>query len=113
MPHQILLLGECHFDQSPETWRRALTLPHVRWTPGAHVDDSFHVAGLEVERLLSDWRWLYPSQVSLLARNVFGDLFLEDEAGVVFWLNTGIGKLNKVSSSEQEFIEMAQSSEKR
>jgi len=43
------------------------------------VEKWFQVDGLEIERLLRDWRWLCPSQMSLLARNLFGELFLQDE----------------------------------
>jgi len=51
--------------------------------------------------------------MSLVARNVFGDLFLCDEAGAVFWLNVTVGKLDKVSESEEEFREMAATSQRR
>jgi hypothetical protein len=71
------------------------------------------VDGLEVERLLSGWRWLCPAEMSLLARNVFGQLFLQDKTGSVFWLNTTVGKLSKVASSEAEFLELADTPEKR
>jgi hypothetical protein len=58
------------------------------------VEECFHVDGLEIDRLLSDWRWLCPSRMSVVARNVFGELFLQDDAGAVFWLNTTTGKFN-------------------
>lgn len=77
------------------------------------VEKCFKVNDLEIERLLSDWRWLCPAQMSLLARNVFGELFVQDEAGSVFWLNTTIGKLSKVANSKGEFLEMAGTSQKR
>ncbi len=77
------------------------------------MEQWFQVDGLDTERLLSEWRWLCASQMSLIARNVFGDLFLRDEVGAVFRLNTTIGKFNKVSSSETEFREMAETSDKR
>jgi hypothetical protein len=77
------------------------------------METWFQVDNLEVERLLSDWRWLCPSQMSLLARNVFGELFLLDEAGAVFWLNTTTGKMIKVSNSKVEFMKMAETKEKR
>ena len=71
------------------------------------------VDGLEVERLLSGWRWLCPAELSLLARNAFGQLFLQDKTGSVFWLNTTVGKLSKVANSKAEFLEMADSAQKR
>jgi hypothetical protein len=77
------------------------------------VEKHFHVYDLEIDRLLSDWRWLCPSQMTLVARNVFGELFLQDEAGAVFWLNTTTGKLSRVSNSHSEFLEMAETTDKR
>ena len=77
------------------------------------MEQWFQVDSLEVERLLADWRWLCPSQMTLVARNVFGELFLQDEAGTVFWLNTTTGKLSKASDSKTQFLEMVQTSEKR
>ena len=73
----------------------------------------FPVDQLEVERLLLEWRWLCPDQMTLVARSVFGDLFLRNEAGVVFWLNTSIGKLTEVAQSETHFLAMAETSEKQ
>ena len=73
----------------------------------------FEVSGLETERLLFDWQWLCPSCMSLVAKNVFGDLFLRDASGAIFWLNASVGKFDKVSTSEAEFREMAKTSEKR
>lgn len=79
------------------------------------MEKWFEVDGLEIERLLGEWRWLYtsPSRLSLVARNVFGELFLQDEAGSVFWLNSTTGRLSKVSNSHSEFLEMAETAEKR
>jgi hypothetical protein len=68
----------------------------------------FLVAHLEVERLLSEWRWLCPHRMALVARTAFGDLFLRNEAGVVFWLNTAVGKVTEVAHSETQFLEMAE-----
>jgi hypothetical protein len=70
------------------------------------VQKGFKVADLEIERLLSDWRWLCPAQMSLLAKNLFGELFLMDETGAVLWLNTTVGKLSKVADSKVECLEM-------
>jgi len=41
-----------------------------------------------------------PFQMSLLARNLFGELFLQDEIGAVIWLNTTVGKLSEVADSK-------------
>jgi hypothetical protein len=77
------------------------------------MEPWFRVDHLEVERLLSEWRWLCPQPMALVARTAFGDLFLRDDAGAVFWLNVAVGKLTKVSDSEAHFREMAETSQKR
>jgi hypothetical protein len=77
------------------------------------MEKWFEVDGLETERLLAEWHWLCPYRLSLVARNVFGDLFLRDQAGAVFWLNATVGKFSEASSSEAEFRKMAETSEKR
>lgn len=80
---------------------------------GAQLEPCFEVQGLEAERLLSEWHWLCPPGLSLVAKNVFGEFFLRDEAGQIFWLNVTVGSLEKVATSEAEFREMAETSEKR
>lgn len=77
------------------------------------LTEWFRVDGLDVELLLSEWRGLCPAGMSLLARNVFGGLFVQDKTGSVFWLNTSVGKLTKVASSKVEFLKAAESDEKR
>ena len=77
------------------------------------MEEWFEVGHLDVERLLSEWRWLYPGRVALVARNAFGDLFLRDLEGAVFWLNAAVGKLTKVSDSEKQFRELAKTADKR
>jgi hypothetical protein len=68
---------------------------------------------LDVERLLGDWRWLCPQKMELVARTAFGDLFLRDGTGAVFWLNAAEGRLTKVSGSEVEFRDALETAEKR
>ena len=51
--------------------------------------------------------------MSLLGRSVFGDLFLSDPAGQVFWLQVDIGKFTQVANSESEFLELAQTEQKQ
>ena len=68
------------------------------------IEKWFEVDDLDIERLISDWRWLCPSRMSLLARNLFGELFLQDDTGAVFWLDTTVGKLSKIAQSKTEFL---------
>jgi hypothetical protein len=77
------------------------------------MEPWFLVDHLEVERLLSEWRWLCPQRMALVARTAFGDLFLRNDAGAVFWLDVAVGKLTKVSDSEAHFRAMAETSQKR
>jgi hypothetical protein len=77
------------------------------------MKQCFLVDHLDVERLLSEWRWLCPHRMALVARTAFGDLFLRNEAGVIFWLNTGVGMLTEIVHSETQFLAMAETSEKR
>ena len=72
----------------------------------------FQVQQLDVERLLAEWRWLCPQSLSLLARNMFGDLFLRDASGQIFRLQIDIGKFDKVADSEDQFFELVQTEQK-
>jgi hypothetical protein len=76
------------------------------------MQDWFAVEHLDVERLLVDWRWLCPKRMTLVARNVFGDLFLRDESGEVFRLNVAVGKMVAVAKSEAQFRALAESHDK-
>ena len=77
------------------------------------MNDWFRVEHLNVDRLLSEWRWLCPAEMALVARTAFGDLFLRDQAGAVFWLNTAVGKLSQVATSEAEFRNAVETTDKR
>jgi hypothetical protein len=77
------------------------------------VEQWLKVDDIEVERLLSHWRWLCPAKVWLLAKNLFGELFLIDESAGVLWLDTTAGKLSKVANSKAEFLVLAETSQKR
>lgn len=80
---------------------------------GETVESYFVVEQLDSERLLAEWKWLCPAPMTLVARSAFGDLFLRDQEGAVFWLDIGIGKLTRVCYSEAEFLEIAKSEGKR
>ena len=77
------------------------------------MENWFAVDQLDVERLLTDWRWLCPQPVTLVARNAFADLFLENESGEILKLDVAIGKLTKVADSYDQFRELAATHEKR
>jgi hypothetical protein len=77
------------------------------------MESYFLVDHLDVERLLADWRWLCPQPMSLVARSAFGDLFLRDEAGIIFKLDIAIGQLKQIAKSEAEFRNLARTKEQR
>ena len=77
------------------------------------MENYFLVEHLDVERLLSEWRWLCPQPMVLIARSGFGDLFLRDEAGKIFKLDISIGQIQEIATCEAEFRELAVSKEKR
>jgi len=75
--------------------------------------NAFPVESLDANRLLADWRWLCPKPMSLVARNVFGELFLADERGIVFWLNVTTGTLTQIANSQADFHRIAALQENR
>ena len=80
---------------------------------GDRMENWFAVDYLDVERLLSNWRWLCPKPMALVAKNSFADLFLRNESGEIFRLDVAGGKLTKVAASEVQFCELAATPEKR
>jgi hypothetical protein len=71
------------------------------------------VDDLDAERLLADWRWLCPLNVTIVDRNAYGDLFLRDEGGRVFRLNVAIGNLSLIAESEAQFLVLCQDADNR
>jgi hypothetical protein len=66
---------------------------------------------LDSERLLSQWRWLCPQALTVIDRNLFGDLFLSDAMGRVHMLDVGGGEFSLVAESISEFTERARTPE--
>ena len=73
----------------------------------------FVVEHLDAQRLLLEWRWLCPKPITLVARNAFGDLFLRDESGEMYFLDVAGGHLTRIADSEAQFRELAATPEKR
>lgn len=55
--------------------------------------------------LTAAWAWLLRAPFEPLLFSALGDVFLRDDTGEVFWLDTGVGELNRIAGSEQEFAE--------
>jgi hypothetical protein len=61
--------------------------------------------------LLQDWRWLLGDSMRLLLVSAIGDMFLADTAGQVFWLEAGVGQLQKITGSIDQFQQLRQQRE--
>jgi len=56
-----------------------------------------------VAELRESWSWLLGSKWRPLLFSAVGDVFLQLEAGTVWWLSTATGSLEQVAESEAEF----------
>ena len=77
------------------------------------MESYFAVGELSVERLLEQWRWLCPQDMTLVAEDAFGDLFLREESGAILKLDLAIGQIKKIAESETQFRQLATTKEKR
>ncbi len=59
--------------------------------------DYFAVQHLDLDRLLTNWRWLWPKASALVARSAFGDLFLEGEDGTIWKLDVHGGEIGEIA----------------
>jgi hypothetical protein len=74
---------------------------------------AFDIDQLDVNRLLDQWRWLCGEHVTLVARNGFGDLFLQTAEGRVLRLKVGDGTLGQVAESQSSFEDSLKYSQER
>ena len=77
------------------------------------MEAAFQVDHLDIDRLLADWRWLCPQTVTLVARSVFGDLFLRNSEGKVLRLDVTFAKLTEVADSVPQFHGLLQNADTR
>lgn len=59
--------------------------------------------GVDLDGLLSEWRWLVDESFHPVVISTLGDLFLRHEDGCIFWLDAGWGQLTEVAASAEEF----------
>ena len=64
--------------------------------------------GVDLNSLLSDWRWLLPENLKPTVTTAFGDLFLCDEEVKVHFLDTLYGELKCVAGSKAEFEQLCE-----
>jgi hypothetical protein len=65
---------------------------------------TIDTAGLDCNRLLSDWRWLVPESLRPFSLTMFGDFFFEDSTGRVIFLDTVAAQLSEIAGSRASFL---------
>jgi len=61
------------------------------------------ISGIDIEDILSCWRWKIGDMKAVVIMSILGDLFLADRESAVYWLQTDTGDLTKVADSLEEF----------
>jgi len=59
------------------------------------------IAGPAQSNLLTEWCWLTGPDKKLFTVSLSGDGFLNDSIDMVWWLNTGEGKLSRAASLQK------------
>lgn len=59
--------------------------------------------GVDLDGLLSEWRWLADESFQPVVISALGELFLRHDDGRIFWLSAGWGQLTEVAASAEEF----------
>ena len=63
--------------------------------------------GLSAAELLEDWAWLLPKPHELFVLNNFGDMFLRNEAGEIYFLSVATGLVNRLAEPSAEFQQLS------
>ncbi len=58
--------------------------------------------------LLEDWRWKVGYDAEIFRVTVFGDLFIRDSNGWIFWLDTGSGRYSEVAKDSEQWAKEIQ-----
>jgi len=61
-----------------------------------------------VDALINHWSWIFEDDISIVMMSRLGDFFLEDDDGIIYWLNTGTGDLDRIAASDAEFQQLLQ-----
>lgn len=72
----------------PASWKQ---LTFIRSSEALHV-------------LREGWGWLIGESLSPFMCSASGDVFFLDDAGIVFWLDTGQGLLTQICANREEFL---------
>ena len=69
--------------------------------------------GVDIDELLSEWRWLVDERYSPVAITAFGDLFLRASDDSIHRLDAGLGDFSRVAQSLYDFKRKASRPEHR
>jgi Domain of unknown function (DUF1851) len=75
-----------------------------RLTISPHL--ALHLNADTLDAALEAWRWKIGEPNKVLLTTLFGDIFYENDAGYVLWLNSGAGSVEKIAASESEFHQL-------
>jgi hypothetical protein len=64
------------------------------------------ISKVDQDDLLSAWRWRFSGRVDIVMISNLGDLFLQDEEGLLFWLQTDGGALEKIADNSDQFTQL-------
>jgi uncharacterized protein YkvS len=59
---------------------------------------------IDLQDICSDWQWLLNNEYSPIMVSLSGDMFLSKVDGVISWLDTGTGQLEKIAENSAEFL---------
>jgi Domain of unknown function (DUF1851) len=71
--------------------------------PPLLADYLIDLSGIDWSKALASWSWLVPPKFTLWMVSRFADLFLVFPDGTVHFLDVGIGTLEKLADSRDEF----------
>lgn len=57
-----------------------------------------------MQQLQENWSWLVDPSLSVFMCAASGDVFFEDSAGEIHWLDTGCGEITKIAESREKFL---------
>jgi hypothetical protein len=67
------------------------------------ADLQIDFSNINSENLLESWYWLIGNDKEPILISSVGDVFLQDKAGICYWLNVGEGIIEIVAENPSEF----------
>ena len=75
-------------------------------------DLAIDPSNVDMNSLLSDWRWIVPENLEPFMVSSMGDMFLRSPKDQIFWLNTCTGKIEQIALNIEEFNNLIKTEEK-